>query len=157
MYGLRSQFTRRPELFDQPTRFSAIWNYDCCLCLPMARRPEALERVVSHWAHRAWSNTPMTKGDDEHLQCMQLLLDMGARWNPAPEQIRYVRRNLKEREARYVVQVLRLLLYTPEAADLEMVLQLCDTTAFHVKIAEADPPLLQEIKTLRKQHKKLTA
>ena len=118
---------------------------------------EALERVVSHWTHRAWSNVPTTKGDDENLQCMQLLLDMGARWNPAPEQIRYVRRNLKEHEARYVVQILRLLLYTPGAADLEMVLQLCDTTAFHVKIAEADPPLLQEIKTLRKQHKKLTA
>jgi hypothetical protein len=118
---------------------------------------EALERVVSHWTHRAWSNVPTTKGDDENLQCMQLLLDMGARWNPAPEEIRYVRRNLKEHEARYVVQVLRLLLYTPGAADLEMILRLCDTTAFHVKIAEADAPLLQEIKTLRKQYKKLTA
>jgi len=118
---------------------------------------EALERVVSHWVHRAWSNAPTTKGDDENLQCIQLLLDMGARWNPAPEQIRYVRRNLKEHEARHIVQVLRLLLYTPGAADLERVLQLCDSAAFQTKIAEADLPLLQEIKALRKQHKKLTA
>jgi hypothetical protein len=119
---------------------------------------EALERVVSHWAHRdVWSSIRTNKGDDENLQCMQMLLDMGARWNPAPDEIRHMRRNLKEHEPRYIVQVLRLLLYTPGAADLESVLQLCDSAAFRTKIAEADQPLLREIKDLRKQHKKLPA
>ncbi len=117
---------------------------------------ESLERVVSHWAHRDfWSNTRTTKGDDANLQCMQLLLDMGARWNPAPDQFRSIRRHLAEHEPRYIVQVLRLLLYTPGAADPDGILQLCDSAALRKKIAEADPPLLQEIKVFRKQHKKL--
>lgn len=119
---------------------------------------EALENAVSHWAHRdVWSNTRTVKGENENLQCMQLLLDRGARWNPAPGDISNVRRNLREHDARYIVQVLRMLLYTPGTADQAKVLHLCDTETFFRKIAEADPPLLQEIKTLRRQKTKLTA
>lgn len=118
---------------------------------------EALERIVSHWGHRdIWSNIRTNKGDAENLQCLQLLLERGAHWNPLPEDIRHVRRSLLEHEARYIVQLLRLLLYTPGAADQEKILQLCDSSTLFKKIAEADLPLLQEIKALRKQHKKLS-
>lgn len=119
---------------------------------------EALENAVRHRVHQdVWSNTRTTKGENENLQCVQHLLDQGARWNPAPDDIRYVRRNLREHDARYIVQVLRLLLYTPGAADQERVLQLCESAAFLKKIAEADLPLLQEIKALRRQQAKPAA
>lgn len=57
------------------------------------------------------------------------------------------------REPRYVVQLLRLLLYTPGAADISSVLQLCESTPFIDTIAKADLPLVHEIKQLRKQNK----
>jgi hypothetical protein len=88
---------------------------------------------------------------------MRLLLDAGARWSPPSKELRYIRRNLNEHESRYIVQLLRLLLYTPGAADTENLLLLCDSAALRAKIAEVDAPLLQEIKTLRKQHKKAVA
>jgi hypothetical protein len=46
----------------------------------------------------------------------------------------------------YIVQVLRLLLDSPSAADIGSALQLCDSKLMRLKTTEADPPLIQEIK-----------
>jgi hypothetical protein len=119
---------------------------------------EPLEQAVRRWGHRdLWSNSPTTKSDDETLRCIQLLLDRGARWNPDPGQMRQIRRPLLEHEPRYIVQLLRLLLYTPGAAERASVLLLCDSSGLRKKIAEADPPLLREIKILRQDLRKATA
>lgn len=115
-----------------------------------------LEKLVGRWAsHNVWSNTRTTDGDAAAIQCLQLLLDAGARWIPPADEIHSARRALRQHEPRYIVQVLRLLLYTPGAADIGSVIQLCDSKPLRSKIAEADQQLVQEIKELSKQHRQL--
>jgi len=119
---------------------------------------QALENLVSRWAHRdLYNNTRDSKGDAENLQCLELLLDSGARWNPTPEELRHVRRNLLGHEGRYIVQVLRLLVYTPNAANTESLLELCRSQTLEAKITSADAPFVSEIRALRKSHHSLNA
>jgi len=71
----------------------------------------ALERLVGRGCYRDyWSNTRSDKGDAESLECVGLLLDAGAKWNPPAEELRYARRSVLEHGSRYIVQLLRLLL-----------------------------------------------
>jgi hypothetical protein len=93
----------------------------------------------------------------EKLQCIELLLDAGARWNPAPDKFRYRRRNLVRHDPKHVVQVIRLLLYTPNAADTSLVLELCRSQSVTDKIAAADPALVNELKELRKQQRAIAS
>ncbi len=111
----------------------------------------ALENVVSRWAGNTIYNTRDEKKDAENLERLELLLDAGARWNPPPVTLRSTRRYINQHESRYIVQLLRLLLYTPNAADIESFLELCRSQTFEAKIAAADPLLVQEIKQLRKR------
>ena len=53
-------------------------------------------------------------------------------------------------DPRYIVQLLRLLLYTPDAANLESFLELCHSQTLKAKIATVDAPLIQELQALRK-------
>lgn len=113
----------------------------------------ALERLVSRWPHRGfYTRNCDGKGDTESLQCLEMLLDLGARWNPPPGELRHIRHNLLKHDVRYVVQLLRLLLYTPDAANVESFLEICRSQSLASKIATADVPLAQDIKQLRKQH-----
>lgn len=114
----------------------------------------ALESLVSRWAHRdLHTNIPDAKGDAETLKCVELLLDSGARWDPPPDSLRHARRHLNEHDGRYVAQLLRLLIYTPGAANIETLLDFCYTQTLRTKIAGADLPLSQELKELRKAHR----
>jgi hypothetical protein len=107
----------------------------------------ALERFVA----RSCLNLPGSNSShEEHLTGIELLLDAGARWNPPSEEIRSVRRSLLGHDARYVVQILRLLLYTAQAADIEQFLEICRSKSLEDKIATVDRPLVDEIKALRK-------
>lgn len=113
-----------------------------------------LERLVARSPDRnIWTRAVSTKGDEENLQCIELLLDAGARWNPKPEDFRYPRRHMVGHEGKYLVRLLRLLLYTPDAAEMGLLLDFCNSSTLRAKIAAADPPLLQELKQLRKGRK----
>lgn len=116
----------------------------------------ALESLVSQCPHNNFiTNGPDEKATAENIQCLELLLDAGARWDPAPEELRYVRRNLMRHEPRYIVQLLRLLLYTQNAANLESFLELCQSQTLKSKIATVDAPLIQELQALRKARRPL--
>jgi hypothetical protein len=108
-----------------------------------------LERLVSHWGRRGLGGHDQDR-DAKTLECIELLVDAGARWNPAPEELRHIRRHLMEHEPRYIVQLLRLLMYTPNAANIENLIELCRSQTLQSKIAAADPPLVHEIKQFRK-------
>jgi hypothetical protein len=113
-----------------------------------------LESLVSRWASRNFiTNTRDEQGDAEMIQCLELLLDSGARWNPPTDDLRYRRRALLEHDPRHIVQVLRLLLYTPNAADLESLLELCNSQTLRAKVATVDAPLVQELKSLAKANR----
>ncbi len=110
----------------------------------------AVERLVRRCAHRdLYTNQRDGKGDAESIRCLELLLDAGARWNSPVEHLRDTRRNLLRHEPRYIVQVLRLLLYTSDAADLESILELCRSSVLEAKIATVDAFLVKEIRELR--------
>jgi len=116
-----------------------------------------LERLVGRGGRRdLWGNSPADKTDAENLQCLELLLDAGARWDPPAEDLRYTRKAINDHEPRYIVQLLRLLLYTPKAANIQSFLELCRSQTLLAKIASVDLPLVQEIRQLRKTHPSLT-
>ena len=60
-------------------------------------------------------------------------------------------------EGKYLVRLLRLLLYTPDAGEMGLLLDFCNSSTLRTKIAATDQPLLQEIKQLRKERKKAFA
>lgn len=110
-----------------------------------------LESLVSRYPHRNFlTNVPDEKANAENLQCLELLLNAGAHWNPPPADIRSARRNLLGHDPRYIVQLLRLLLYTPDAANLDTLLELAHSQTLKAKLATVDAPLIQELQALRK-------
>jgi hypothetical protein len=112
----------------------------------------ALEKFVTLFGDvAAWSSNSPPEADAKTLQCIEALLDAGAKWNPPTADLRYARRALRNHDNRYIVQVLRLLLYTPGAADKAQFLELCRSQAFMAQIASVDPHLWEELKILRKE------
>ena len=107
----------------------------------------ALEKFVA----RGYIELPWIKPcNNEHLTCIELLLNAGARWNPAPESLRGIRRDILRHDVRYIVQLIRLLLYTPNIANIEQLIELCRSAALENKIGTVDQPLVREIKALRR-------
>jgi hypothetical protein len=104
-----------------------------------------------------WNSDTPAKDETDTLQCIEMLLDVGARWKPPLGDLRHLRRALNKNDARYIVQVLRLLLYTPGAVDLPQFLEFCNSQSLVSQIAVADPRLHQELKALRKSSRKLSA
>jgi hypothetical protein len=94
--------------------------------------------------------------ENENLRRLELLLDAGAHWNPDLKEMRYLRRNLLDHDNRYIVQLLRLLLYTPDAANLDTLLELCRSQTLMARIGTVDAPLVQEIHSLRKKRRLLS-
>lgn len=104
-----------------------------------------------------WSADTETDEETETLQCIEMLLDAGAKWRPADEELRYIRRALLKHDSRYIVQVVRLLLYTPGAVDVSQFLEFCRSQSLASQIAVADPYLHQELKELRKSTRNISA
>jgi len=112
---------------------------------------EALENLVgSSPDENIITRAPNEEGNAEKLKCIELLLDAGACWNPPAEELKGDRRYLLRHDAKYIVQLIRLLLYTPNAADTSNVLELCRSQSLINKIASADAALVTELKELRK-------
>ncbi len=113
---------------------------------------DALEKLVGCWPDEdVFTRVPNEKGNAEKLQCIELLLDAGARWNPPVEELKRDRRNLLRHDGKYIVQLIRLLLYTPNTADTSLVLELCRSQGIIDKLTVVDSALVNELKDLRKQ------
>lgn len=111
---------------------------------------DVLERLVGH--HHLEFATPFhySVKDEQRIQCIELLLNRGARWNPPVEELRRARLGLGSYDGLYVVRVLRLLLYTPGAANVGLVWELCRTPKMRSLIVVADSELWDELQELRK-------
>jgi hypothetical protein len=118
----------------------------------------ALEELLRRYHDNLpWNRDEPTKEDADTLRCLEMLLDTGARWRPVPSDFRYVRRALLKHDARYIVQAVRLLLYTPDAVEIPQFLEFCRSQSLTSQIAMADPHLHEEIKALRKSGRELSA
>ena len=113
---------------------------------------EALESLVSH-SRCSWRRNNEKEEEEKLLECIEFLLDHGARWNPTGDSLRYVRQGLGSHDGKYVVSVIRLLLYTPGAADPARVWELCRTDKLHAKIRPCDPQLWTELLELRPNYR----
>jgi hypothetical protein len=114
----------------------------------------ALEVLIKYCPRdNFFGRVPEEKATADNLQAIELLLNAGARWNPDPKEIGYARRWIMRNDSRYLVQVFRLLLYTPNGADIPAVLELCRSPKVMEKITVADVALVSEIKELRKVHR----
>ena len=69
------------------------------------------------------------------------------------EELKGDRRYLLRHDAKYIVQLVRLLLDTPNAADTSNVLELCRSQSLMNKIASADAALVTELKELQKRQR----
>lgn len=97
----------------------------------------------------AWGNNRKFSQDDEDAEaakCLEILLDAGLTWSPLEARIRDVRRRLIENSSRYVVRIIRLLVYISGAATPEVVEELCRTPAIRRKIYSGDKKLGEELK-----------
>jgi hypothetical protein len=110
----------------------------------------ALERLLRReHGHSPWSTETETKEETETLQFIEMLLDVGAKWRPPAEELRGIRRALLKNNSRYIVQVIRLLLYTPGAVDIPLFLEFCRSQTLLSQITVADPHLHEEVKELQ--------
>jgi hypothetical protein len=104
----------------------------------------AVEYLVDH---HGFSFGPIRQEDQDAAMAatLEYLLERGARWNPEPRHIGSIRRSLGKLDSRYVVRVLRLLIYTPGAADPTALAELLRTPSLKAKVAACDSQLAKEI------------
>jgi hypothetical protein len=112
---------------------------------------KALEGLIRRECHGYdWEPGTQEEKEQRGLECIELLLDAGARWRPNEDELRYARRGLSRNSGRYLVQVVRLILYTADACDVRTVWELCRTEKMRTLIKSADAPLWEELVTLSK-------
>jgi hypothetical protein len=115
---------------------------------------ETLERLVTRAPQRnLWTNTVIDERKEECLKCIELLVDAGARWAPDKDEIRYRRRHLLEHDAKYIVRLLRLLIFTAGTADEQSAAEFCDSQTLIKKVATVDPPLAKDLRVLTRQRR----
>lgn len=83
--------------------------------------------------------------EKDQLECISLLINSGARWNPPEDELRGDRKGLSSYSGKYIVQVIRLLIYTPDTAPFEKVWELCRTPKMKNLIYGADDYLWREM------------
>ena len=83
--------------------------------------------------------------EEDAIKSIDALLQAGAKWLPSTREIKSTRSSLLDHDEKYVVQVVRMLLYTPDATALEHVWELCRTDTMRLKIQAADRRLWDEI------------
>ena len=86
--------------------------------------------------------------EEEAIKAIDALLTAGARWMPSNEKIRSIRRALLSHDGKYIVQVVRMLLYTEGATTIGHIHELCRTGSISAKIISADRQLWKEILAL---------
>jgi hypothetical protein len=109
---------------------------------------KAVEKLVDRHPSFGFRQMTAEQEDEALATCLELLLDAGARWNPDPSQIGSIRRDFVRHSSRYIVRVLRLLLYVPGAADRALIGELCRTPVIRRKIYEGDRVLADELDDL---------
>ena len=108
----------------------------------------ALEHLLKYFPNSAESYYRYSRSEEQVVECMNLLLDRGARWHPSLEDIADLRRNLIRLPSRSISKALRPIVYTPSAASPEMLKELCRTPRIRSKIFASDLDLLQDIEAL---------
>ncbi len=108
----------------------------------------ALESLVSKYRHISIFGSSSEQEDERTIECIDELLNAGARWNPPKEKIGGIRRELLGHDALHIVRVIRLLLYTPGASDQAQILELCRTPTIRQRIHSADAELWKELTDL---------
>lgn len=108
---------------------------------------DALVSLVNR--HR-WSLGPAydhraDEEDEEALKSVDHLLKAGAKWLPSNDRIRSSRRGILSHDPKYVVRLVRMLLYTEGATTVDRVWELCRTPSVREKIRLGDDRLLREI------------
>ena len=95
-------------------------------------------------------DTTMRKEEERQLlESIEILLDQGAHWNPPNDHLRDVRRGLGTHDGKHVVSVIRLLLYTPGAADPTNIWEVCRTDKIRALIRANDSELWNELLEFR--------
>jgi hypothetical protein len=105
----------------------------------------ALEHLLKYFPNSSDSYYRYSRSEDQVVECMEFLLDRGARWHPTLEDIAYLRRTLMRLPSRSISKALRPIVYTPSAASPEMLKELCRTPRIRSKISAADRDLLRDI------------
>lgn len=112
------------------------------------RSCKAVEKIIDHRPDFGFRRMTAEQEGDALAACLEVLLDAGARWNPDFKEIGSVRRDFVRNSPRYIVRVLRLLLYVPGAADRATIIELCRTPIIRRKIYEGDRTLADELDEL---------
>lgn len=109
----------------------------------------ALESLVDrHRYNFNYGGQSEDQRDEEALKAIDALLAAGAKWLPSIEKIRYTRRALLSHDGKYIVQIVRMLLYTEGATTIGHIHELCRTGSISAKITSADRQLWKEILAL---------
>ncbi|MEX0331495.1 MAG: hypothetical protein AB3N64_08750 [Puniceicoccaceae bacterium] len=106
----------------------------------------ALESFVSYEQY-SWSHDwyPKEKAK-RRIKAIDMILKAGGRWDPDKDDFRHDRSGLASNGKEHVVQVVRLLMYTPGAAPFEKIWELCRTPKLTDMIRTADMKLWWELK-----------
>jgi len=110
----------------------------------------ALEELVRQ-DHKDYGYERRTQKERQErtLECVRAMLDHGACWNPDDSDLRYARRGLGSHDGKYVVRIIRLLLYTEGACDPVRVWEFCRTGTMQSRIKIADGKLWDELQAVR--------
>ncbi len=108
----------------------------------------ALEGLLEHFPDSSSSYYRYSRSEEQVVECMEFLLDRGARWHPSPENIASLRRNLTRLPSRSISKALRPIVYTPFAGSPALLKELCRTPAIRSKISACDRDLLRDIDAL---------
>lgn len=105
---------------------------------------ENLEYIIHHEYCSYWCHDKQAE-QNNMLSCIRLLIDAGAKWDPSDDSLRYARRGLSSYDERYIIQVIRLLVYTPGTAPFPKIWKLCNTPKMKHMIYKADDDLWREM------------
>lgn len=105
----------------------------------------AVEELVGRSFFTWYSRFESEERDRQTLAALECLLDAGGRWNPEQDKIDGIRRTLLKHPSRYIVCIVRLLLFTPGAADPLLLVELCRTSSIRQKIMQCDKFLLKDL------------
>jgi len=108
------------------------------------------DALISLVDHHHWSLGPSyeqraDEEDENTLKSIDTLLKAGAKWMPSNEQIRSSRRALLSHSPKYIVRLVRMILYTDGATTIERVWELCRTPSVREKIKQSDERLWIEM------------
>lgn len=110
----------------------------------------AVERLVEGQTFY-FGSEPVGDPNKTAADCLEILLDAGAKWRPEKGTISSIRRNLLKQATTYLVRILRLLIHTPGVSEPVLIDELCRSPVLRSKVAVNDKLLLKDIEALRRK------